>query len=61
MKDAASSRNKPAAVRSLYRSFFSRDPSDEEMNLIKQAMARGTTVEELAWTLFNTPEFLFIQ
>lgn len=61
MKDAASSRNKPAAVRSLYRSFFSRDPSDEEMSLIKQAMARGTTVEELAWTLFNTPEFLFIQ
>lgn len=61
MRDASGARNSGAAVSSLYRSFFSRDPSREEIQMIKQAMDQGTTIEELAWTLFNTPEFLFIQ
>ena len=61
MKHAAGRKHNGAAVSSLYRSFFSRDPSREETKLIKQAMDDGTTIEELAWTLFNTPEFLFIQ
>lgn len=61
LRDASLAKNKGDAVRSLYRSFFSRDPSREEAEVIEQAMDEGTTIEELAWTLFNTPEFLFVQ
>ena len=48
-------------VEFLYLSFFSRKPTEKESDRIKQAMEGGTSVPDLAWILFNTPEFLFVQ
>lgn len=48
-------------VEFLYLSFFSRKPTEKESDRIKQAMEEGTSVPDLAWVLFNTPEFLFVQ
>ncbi len=49
-------------IQSLYINFYSREPSQRELRLIRNNLKKdSTTIEELAWTLFNTPEFLFIQ
>ena len=50
-----------STVEKLYQSFFSRSPSTDELQMIKDAMKKGVNQQDLAWTLFNTPEFLFIQ
>jgi hypothetical protein len=52
---------KEAAVQYLYQSFYSRGASDGEIAAIRRAMKDGTTITDLAWVLFNTPEFLFIK
>ena len=61
MRAASQTRNKSTVVEVLYQAFFSRAPTSSEQQTIRRAMTKGTTREELAWTLFNTPEFLFIQ
>lgn len=48
-------------IEALYQSFFSRPPSPDESQLIMTAMKKGTSLQDLTWTLFNTPEFLFVQ
>ena len=45
----------------IYLNFFSRLPTAEEKALLQREFRKGLSLEELAWTLFNTPEFLFVQ
>ncbi|MEA3208351.1 MAG: hypothetical protein QOE70_1408 [Chthoniobacter sp.] len=48
-------------VDTLYLSFLSRKPTAEERPVATQALANGLGISDLAWTLANTREFLFIQ
>lgn len=48
-------------IEEMYMSFYSRNPSDDETKRLQQALKDGTTISSLAWVLFNTPEFIFIQ
>ncbi|MEM9016331.1 MAG: DUF1549 domain-containing protein [Verrucomicrobiota bacterium] len=53
---------KPAAkIEELYFSFFGRSPSRGEVDRIERALGEGTTLSELVWTLYNMPEFIFVQ
>ena len=45
----------------IYLNFFSRLPTAEEKALLQREFRKGLSLDELAWTLFNTPEFLFVQ
>ncbi|MBI1314463.1 DUF1553 domain-containing protein [bacterium] len=53
----------PQLVEKLYLSFYSRFPTDEERAAVTvylaQAADRQRAVEDVAWTLMNTVEFLF--
>lgn len=49
------------SLEKLYLCFFSRLPTVDEKKLLQAEIKRNLTFEELAWTLFNTPEFLFVQ
>ena len=49
------------SLHEIYLNFFSRLPTAEEKALLLREFRKGLTLEELAWTLFNTPEFLFVQ
>ncbi len=46
---------------SLYLAFLSRKPSDTERTAARDARAGGLALSDLAWTLLNTREFLFIR
>ncbi|MEM7600066.1 MAG: DUF1549 domain-containing protein [Verrucomicrobiota bacterium] len=48
-------------VDELYLSFFGRSPSSAESARINQALKEGTSLSELVWTLYNMPEFIFVQ
>lgn len=48
-------------VSALYLSFLSRQPTESERPIATQALSGGLGVSDLAWTLANTREFLFIQ
>lgn len=48
-------------VESVYYSFFSRKPTESEMNASKQALESGLTSADLTWVLFNAREFVFVQ
>ena len=54
MRAASQTRNKNTVVEVLYLAFFSRAPTSSEQQTIRRAMTKGTTREELAWTL-STP------
>ena len=49
------------SLQEIYLSFFGRLPTTREKALLQREFKKGLTLEELAWTLFNTPEFLFVQ
>lgn len=49
------------SLQEIYLSFFGRLPTTEEKALLQREFKKGLTLEDLAWTLFNTPEFLFVQ
>ncbi|MGA0134808.1 MAG: DUF1549 domain-containing protein, partial [Opitutales bacterium] len=52
----------PAAqVRSLYLSFLARNPTPAEATAAQKALGEGLALTDLAWTLANTREFLFIR
>ena len=53
--------NDDASIQHLYWSFYSRAASADERETIRDAMHSGTTLTDLVWVLFNTPEFLFIK
>lgn len=50
-----------AQVESLYLSFFSRRPTDEELKTIYADIEGGLKPGDLAWVLFNSREFVFVQ
>ena len=50
-----------AQVESLYLSFFSRKPSAEELKTIYADIDAGLKPGDLAWVLFNSREFVFVQ
>ena len=50
-----------AQVESLYLSFFSRQPSARELEAVYAEIRDGLTPGELAWVLFNSREFVFVQ
>ena len=50
-----------AQVESLYLSFFSRQPSARELETVYAEIRDGLTPGELAWVLFNSREFVFVQ
>lgn len=61
IREASAQRTDKSQVASLYESFFSRPPTRTESARIEQAMKDGMNLSDLAWVLFNTPEFLFVQ
>ncbi|GEP43047.1 DUF1549 domain-containing protein [Brevifollis gellanilyticus] len=48
-------------VESLYLSFFSRKPTAEELKSIYEDINNGLKPGDLAWVLFNSREFVFVQ
>jgi hypothetical protein len=61
---AAGSRSPAEIIEELYALFYARKPSAEEMAIcLKVFEEEGTTrrqaIEDLMWSLLNTPEFLF--
>lgn len=50
-----------AQVESLYLSFFSRKPTAEELKSIYEDINGGLKPGDLAWVLFNSREFVFVQ
>ncbi len=50
-----------AQVESLYLSFFSRKPSADELKTIYADIEGGMKPGDLAWVLFNSREFVFVQ
>lgn len=50
-----------AQVESLYLSFFSRRPTEEELKTVYEEINGGLTPGDLAWVLFNAREFVFVQ
>ena len=50
-----------AQVESLYLSFFARKPTARELETVYAEIRDGLTPGELAWVLFNSREFVFVQ
>ncbi|MEM9282398.1 MAG: DUF1549 domain-containing protein [Verrucomicrobiota bacterium] len=50
-----------AKIEELYFSFFGRAPSEVEADRIDQVMDEGMSLSDLVWTLYNMPEFIFVQ
>jgi hypothetical protein len=48
-------------IDALYLSFLSRKPTDAERTAAKGALGTGFGLSDVAWTMLNTREFLFIQ
>jgi len=48
-------------IDALYLSFLARKPNDAERTAAKGALGTGLGLSDVAWTLANTREFLFIQ
>jgi Protein of unknown function (DUF1549)/Protein of unknown function (DUF1553) len=48
-------------IESLYLSFLARKPAPEEIAAGKKALSANLTLPDLAWTLLNAREFLFVQ
>ena len=59
LADAANSGKDPAER--LYLSFLSRPPRPEEKTHVEAALKAGLAPADLAWTLLNSREFLFIE
>jgi len=61
LKHAAAQSTPQLQVKSLYLSFLGRPPTDHEMTIATGALAKGLTLGDLTWVLFNTREFIFVQ
>ena len=60
VQEAAKNQDPDQQVASLFLSFYSRPPSFQESNEAKTALRSGLTLGDLAWTLLNSREFLFV-
>ncbi|MES2594963.1 MAG: DUF1549 domain-containing protein [Verrucomicrobiota bacterium] len=58
---AESQQSAQGQVESLYLSFFSRKPTEEELKSIYEDINNGLKPGDLAWVLFNSREFVFVQ
>jgi len=61
IKTAAAMTTPEAQVESLYLSFFSRKPSQEELANAAGGLRDGLSLNDLTWVLFNTREFVFVE
>ncbi|HCN76874.1 MAG TPA: hypothetical protein DIT13_06725 [Verrucomicrobiales bacterium] len=59
--DAEKHETAQAQVESLYLSFFSRRPTEAELKTVYEEINGGLTPGDLAWVLFNSREFVFVQ
>ena len=58
---AGTAKSADERVTALYLAFLSRQPSAAENTAAKSALTTGLSLSDVAWTLANTREFLFIQ
>ncbi len=58
---ADSAKTADEKIESLYLGFLSRKPTAEERGIARKAIESGLATTDLAWTLLNTREFLFLQ
>ncbi|MBL9116530.1 MAG: DUF1549 domain-containing protein [Verrucomicrobiaceae bacterium] len=61
VQSASTLANPEEQIEALYVSFFTRKPSAEEVAAAKEAITGGVTLSDLAWVLFNTREFVFVE
>jgi hypothetical protein len=59
--EASKAKTDDEKIDSLFLSFLSRKPTDTERPAAREALTTGLGISDLAWTLANTREFLFIQ
>jgi hypothetical protein len=60
LQEAAKNRDTDQKVASLFLSFYARQPTFAENNAAKSALTGGLSLGDLAWTLLNSREFLFL-
>jgi hypothetical protein len=60
LQEAAKNRDTDLKVASLFLSFYARQPTFAENNAAKSALQSGLSLGDLAWTLLNSREFLFL-
>lgn len=58
---ASTAKSDTEKVDALYLSFLARKPNEAERTAAKGALTNGLGLSDVAWTLANTREFLFIQ
>ena len=61
-RDLQSAENGRDAIRIIYQTMLSRDPGEDEIQLLLNAQRNGdTSATGIVWALLNTRQFLFIQ
>jgi hypothetical protein len=58
---AGAAKSEDEKIDSLYLSFFARKPTGDERTATKAAIAGGLALNDVAWTMLNAREFLFVQ
>lgn len=58
---ASAAKSEDEKIDSLYLAFFSRKPTGDERTATKAALAGGLALNDVAWTMLNAREFLFVQ
>ncbi len=58
---AGTAKSDDEKIDTLYLAFFARKPTDPERTAARGALTTGLGLSDLAWTLVNTREFLFLQ
>ena len=58
---ASSAKTEDEKIAALYLAFLSRQPNAGERSAARAALTTGLSLSDVAWTLANTREFLFIQ
>ena len=58
---AGAEKTQDEKIDSLYLAFFSRKPTGDERSATKLALDGGLALNDIAWTMLNAREFLFIQ
>jgi hypothetical protein len=61
LKDAAKEKTPEKQIESFYFSFLGRRPSILEREYARKLLGSGLKLSDLAWVMFNTREFMFIQ
>jgi hypothetical protein len=58
---AGNAKTEDEKIDTLFLSFLSRKPTEAERPAAREALKTGLGISDLAWTLANTREFLFVQ